>query len=121
MTPQKIPINQLCVQPANAELNKIIVSVIVGVTRLVTIATLRIRRALATTLMSLFQDVRYFLPSSFPEDRAAELRLGLDKNGAVAVDSTNGATHIITNTNRFESWQEVGDAVAVVTVRVSHT
>ncbi|SJK97533.1 uncharacterized protein ARMOST_00785 [Armillaria ostoyae] len=65
--------------------------------------------------MSLFQDVRYFLPSSFPEDRAAELRLGLDKNGAVAVDSMNGATHIITNTNRFESWQEVGDAVAVVT------
>ncbi|KAK0225943.1 hypothetical protein IW262DRAFT_726268 [Armillaria fumosa] len=65
--------------------------------------------------MSLFQDVRYFLPSSFPEDRAAELRLGLDKNGAVAVDSMNGATHIITNTNRFENWQEVGDDVAVVT------
>ncbi|KAK0212813.1 hypothetical protein DFS33DRAFT_1284670 [Desarmillaria ectypa] len=65
--------------------------------------------------MSLFQDIKYFLPSSFPEDRAAELRLGLNQNGAVAVDSINEATHIITNTNRFECWQDVDDAIAVVT------
>ncbi|KAK0461234.1 uncharacterized protein EV420DRAFT_1531024 [Desarmillaria tabescens] len=64
--------------------------------------------------MSLFQDIKYFLPSSFPEDRAAELRLGLNQNGAVAVDSMKEATHIITDTNRFECWQDVDDTVAVV-------
>ena len=63
--------------------------------------------------------VRYFLSSSLPLDRQDDLRQVLDSNGATPAATLKDATHIITNSHRFEGSGEVDAGVHVVTVRVA--
>lgn len=71
---------------------------------------------LTLTAMPIFDEVLYHLASSFSPQRKAELSNVLEANGA-SPEPLSTATHVITNSNRFEGWQSVGDDVAVVTVR----
>jgi hypothetical protein len=59
--------------------------------------------------MNLFDDVCYHLASSLPPQRTAELSHVLDINGARQAESIddNTLTHFITNSNRYERWQDV--------------
>ncbi|KAK2464910.1 hypothetical protein APHAL10511_002986 [Amanita phalloides] len=65
--------------------------------------------------MAIFDGVIFHLPSSLPAERRAELKYVLVQNGAKNARSIHVATHIITNTNKFEGCQDVGGQVAVVT------
>ena len=69
--------------------------------------------------MQLLASVRYFLSSSLPQDRQDDLRQVLDSNGATPAATLKDATHIITNSHRFEGSGEVDAGVHVVTVRVA--
>ena len=66
--------------------------------------------------MQFLASVRYFLSSSLPQDRQDDLRQVLDSNGATPTSTLNDATHIITNSHRFEGSGEVDAGVHVVTV-----
>ncbi|KAF8625140.1 hypothetical protein AX17_006918 [Amanita inopinata Kibby_2008] len=65
--------------------------------------------------MAIFDNVAFYLPSSLPEERREELKYVLVNNGAKEASSLTKATHIITDTNKFEGCQSVADGVAVVT------
>lgn len=67
--------------------------------------------------MSLFLNVKYHLASSLPPDRQSQISHVLDSNGATVAESVTDATHIITDSIKFEGWREVTTA-AIVTVRV---
>ncbi|KAJ7045600.1 BRCT domain-containing protein [Mycena alexandri] len=62
----------------------------------------------------LFRSVKYWLPETLPETRCSELAQALGGNGGERVDSIGSATHIITNSIRFQGWQDVPDAVEIV-------
>jgi hypothetical protein len=66
--------------------------------------------------MLLFHQVIYHLSSSLPLERQIELSHVLDSNGAESAKTLDEATHIITNSHRFEGWQDIGETVSVVTV-----
>ncbi|KAF8877711.1 hypothetical protein BD779DRAFT_1677212 [Infundibulicybe gibba] len=56
--------------------------------------------------MQLFESVIYHLASSIPPARQDELALVLNNNGATSAASVADATHIITNSLRFEGWAD---------------
>ncbi|KAJ7783264.1 hypothetical protein B0H16DRAFT_1357900 [Mycena metata] len=62
----------------------------------------------------LFQSVKYWLPETIPETRRSDLAQALGGNGGERVDSIASATHIITNSIRFQGWQDVPDTVEIV-------
>lgn len=64
-----------------------------------------------------FKAVVFHLPNSWPAERAEQLRLALESHGGKAASTIADATHIITNTDRFEGWHDVKDRISVVTVR----
>ena len=64
--------------------------------------------------MPIFTDVLYFVSPSLPEERHLEVSELLLANGGLG-SALNEATHVITNTNRFEGWQTVREGVAIVT------
>ena len=64
--------------------------------------------------MPIFDDVLYFVSLSLPLQRQFDLSNLLLANGATEA-SVDQATHIVTNTNRFEGWRRIKDNVAVVT------
>lgn len=66
--------------------------------------------------MTIFEGVKYFLPSSFTEQREVDLCAALDSNGATRTSSVQDATHIVTNSYRFEGYDDVGEGAVVVTV-----
>jgi len=66
--------------------------------------------------MSLFENVSYFLPETLSPEAVSRLTHVLNTNGATRVQSIQDATYIITNTNRFEGWQDVPHGVVIVTV-----
>jgi len=68
--------------------------------------------------MALFDGVVFHLSPSIPAERTAELKHVLLENGAVQAKSIHLATHIITDTNKFEGCQDVDPRVFVVTVRL---
>ena len=68
----------------------------------------------------IFETIRYFIASSLPSSRAGELRHVLDSNGATYLDQglrDISLTTAITNSNRFEGWEEISQrrGVDVVT------
>ncbi|KAG5651886.1 hypothetical protein H0H81_007043 [Sphagnurus paluster] len=73
--------------------------------------------------MHLFDGVRYLLSPSLPEQRALDLSQALENDGAVRVNSLDdpSLTHIITNTNRFERWQDVAEREEAKTLHVVTT
>ncbi len=68
-------------------------------------------------MANVFSGVSFFLPISIPPERAEQLRCALQTGGGGEADDLTEATHIITNTDRFEGWHEVPATTAVVTVR----
>lgn len=68
--------------------------------------------------MSLFNGVVFHLSPSIPTERSAELKHVLLESGAAQAKSIHLATHIITDTNKFEGCQDVDPQVSVVTVRL---
>ena len=64
----------------------------------------------------IFNGVSYHLSSSLPPSRAQELDVVLINNGATPADSLATATHVVTNSNQFEGWQNVAENTLVVTV-----
>jgi len=88
----------------------------------VTHISLRVKRS---TTMHLFDGVYYYISPSFSSQRTSELSHALDINGATHAQSLDdkALTHFITNSNRFERWQDVvtreeAGELSVVTVRV---
>ncbi|CAK5281580.1 unnamed protein product [Mycena citricolor] len=63
----------------------------------------------------LFSPVKYYLPETFSQERRLQLRQALDTNGGRNT-SINSCTHIITNSARFQGWQNVTKTVKVVSV-----
>lgn len=58
----------------------------------------------------LFPSIRYIIASSLPAQRSDQLRHVLDINGAVYLEqglSDPTLNTIITNSNRFEGWEDV--------------
>jgi hypothetical protein len=71
--------------------------------------------------MLIFDSVFYHLPLSLSPQRRIELFFVLDANGAQEVElNKSKVTHVITNTNRFEGWEDVKQraSVKVVCVRI---
>ncbi|KAF9051195.1 hypothetical protein BDZ89DRAFT_1057049 [Hymenopellis radicata] len=62
-----------------------------------------------------FAGVSFFLPISIPPERAEQLRCALHDGGGVEADDLTEATHVISNTDRFEGWHQVSATTAVVT------
>ncbi|KAJ7807838.1 hypothetical protein B0H14DRAFT_2871867 [Mycena olivaceomarginata] len=65
----------------------------------------------------LFQDVKYHLPSTLPDESQEDLSALLETHGATRVQSVydETVTHIITNSETFEGWQDVDpELVAIV-------
>ncbi|KAI0318294.1 hypothetical protein OF83DRAFT_1116811 [Amylostereum chailletii] len=63
--------------------------------------------------MPLFENVKFFCASSFPEDHQAHVSLLLTNNGATSVPLEE-ATHIIANTPEFDGHEEVREGAHVV-------
>jgi hypothetical protein len=71
----------------------------------------------APTAPELFASIRYIIASSLPVQRSDQLRHVLDINGAVYVEKgllDPTLNTIITNSNRFEGWEDVSQRVQVV-------
>ncbi|KAJ6625562.1 BRCT domain-containing protein [Mycena sp. CBHHK59/15] len=64
--------------------------------------------------MLLFDSVKYHLPETLPRKRCADIIHVLESNGGERAASINTATHIITNSSRFEGWQDIEESVAIV-------
>ncbi|THV02405.1 hypothetical protein K435DRAFT_717243 [Dendrothele bispora CBS 962.96] len=65
--------------------------------------------------MLLFENVKYHLSESLSSEAVARLAHVLNTNGATRAQSLQDATHVITNSNRFEGWQNIPDTITVVT------
>ena len=70
--------------------------------------------------MAYFDGVRFYLSSSLSDERRAELKHVLLKYGGREAKAISGATHVITDTNKFEGCQDVGRDTDVVTVRFTY-
>ena len=66
--------------------------------------------------MSLFAAVNFYIASSIPQKRQIEVASSLEFNGATPVDTPEEATHVITNSDRFNGWQDVKQGAVIVTV-----
>ncbi|KAF7350976.1 Brct domain containing protein [Mycena sanguinolenta] len=63
----------------------------------------------------MFRNVKYHLPSTLAEERQRELAALLTAHHAERADSVFDATHIITNSETFEGWQDINmDSVKIV-------
>ncbi|KAJ6590014.1 hypothetical protein DFH09DRAFT_1274284 [Mycena vulgaris] len=62
----------------------------------------------------IFNGVKYHLPSTLPDERELELTRLLIQHKATRADSIFDATHIITNSEAFEGWRDVGAEVKIV-------
>lgn len=67
--------------------------------------------------MKFFESVRYHLSLSLTPEQREFLKHLLINNGAEPAADVKDATHIITNSDKFEHWQDVGEDAHIVTVR----
>ncbi|RXW21707.1 hypothetical protein EST38_g4150 [Candolleomyces aberdarensis] len=65
--------------------------------------------------MQLFSSIRYYLSPTLTPEKREFLQYTLDNNGARAAESLSEATHVISNSDRFEGWQDLREETAVVT------
>jgi hypothetical protein len=70
--------------------------------------------------MQLFSSIRYYLSPTLTPEKREFLQYTLENNGAKAAGSLSEATHVVSNSDRFEGWQDVGGECVVVTVRIIH-
>lgn len=70
-------------------------------------------------MAQLFAKAVIYLPSSFSPLRIQQLTHLIESHGGIATRSPDGATHVVTNSHRFEGWQgfQGDDAKPVCTVR----
>ncbi|KAJ7736891.1 hypothetical protein B0H16DRAFT_1326401 [Mycena metata] len=61
-----------------------------------------------------FRGVKYHLPSTVPDEKQLDLARVLNENHATRADSLFDATHVITTSEAFEGWQDVGKNTVVV-------
>ena len=72
--------------------------------------------------MAVFDNIRYWLSDSIPQERKATLTGYFVNNGAQAADGIGDATHVTTNTPQFEGWKRVEEKeIDVHFVMVSHS
>lgn len=65
---------------------------------------------------ALFADVRYYLSPTLSKQTLQEFANILDVNEAEHVDRPQDATHVISNTDRFDGWESVPQSTVMVTV-----
>jgi hypothetical protein len=68
--------------------------------------------------LSIFADVRYYIAPTLAPELAGELARILNANGGTHV-ALEHATHVISNTDKYDGWQTAPDSTHVVTVGVS--
>jgi hypothetical protein len=71
--------------------------------------------------MKLFRSVKHYLPETLPQERRSDLASVIESNGGQKAQTIHSATHIITNSYRFQGWQDVPQGVEIVTVRLKFT
>ncbi|KAJ7770143.1 hypothetical protein DFH07DRAFT_266653 [Mycena maculata] len=64
--------------------------------------------------MKIFLSVNCYLPETLPQERRSEIAYVVEANFGKIVESIQSASHIVTNSNRFEGWQDVAEDVEVV-------
>jgi hypothetical protein len=75
--------------------------------------------SLLSSSMQLFNSIRYYLSPTLTPEKREFLQYTLENNGAKAAGLSE-ATHVVSNSDRFEGWQDVGEECVVVTVRIIH-
>ncbi|KAL1658835.1 hypothetical protein GGF50DRAFT_66503 [Schizophyllum commune] len=65
----------------------------------------------------LFHSVVYYVSPSLRSSRREQLQAALDAHGARASTTISDATHIITDTTRFDGWKEANEGAEIVTDR----
>ena len=65
----------------------------------------------------LFHSVVYYISPSLRSSRREQLQAALDAHGARASTTISDATHIITDTPRFDGWKEADEGAEIVTDR----
>ncbi|TFK70491.1 hypothetical protein BDN72DRAFT_958770 [Pluteus cervinus] len=65
--------------------------------------------------MALFEGIKFHISLSIPDQKRTQITSLLSSNGATEVDDVQEATHIISNSHRFEGWQDVDPETEVVT------
>ncbi|KAJ7096238.1 hypothetical protein C8R44DRAFT_683728 [Mycena epipterygia] len=60
-----------------------------------------------------FTPVKFYLPETLSPSRRSELAHGIERNGGKSA-KIHSATHIITNSTRFQGWQDVDESVAII-------
>ncbi|KAI5824017.1 hypothetical protein K523DRAFT_420809 [Schizophyllum commune Tattone D] len=65
----------------------------------------------------LFHSVVYYISPSLRSPRRKQLQAALDAHGARASTIISDATHIITDTTRFDGWKEANEGAEIVTDR----
>lgn len=63
-----------------------------------------------------FRSFKCYLPETLPPQRRSEITYVLECNFGEVVDAIHSATHIVTNSSRFDGWQNVDEDVKVVSV-----
>jgi hypothetical protein len=66
--------------------------------------------------MAVFDGVRYYLSPTLSQHYSQELASILDSNAGEPVDKVEDATHVISNTDRFDGWQAVAEGAFICTV-----
>ena len=64
----------------------------------------------------IFETIRYVIASSIPSSRAEQLRHVLESNGATYLNQglrDPSLTMVVTNSNRFEGWEDVSQKQGV--------
>ncbi|KAF7361822.1 hypothetical protein MVEN_00526500 [Mycena venus] len=62
----------------------------------------------------LFRGVKHYLPETLPQERRSQLTHAIESNGGETAETIDSATHIITNSHRFQGWQDVPEGVKIV-------
>ncbi|KAJ7703113.1 hypothetical protein B0H17DRAFT_1041781 [Mycena rosella] len=61
-----------------------------------------------------FESVKFYLPETFDPQRRSQITHGIERNGGESADTIHSATHVITNSNRFQGWQDVDESVEII-------
>ncbi|KAJ7251513.1 hypothetical protein B0H12DRAFT_1119330 [Mycena haematopus] len=69
----------------------------------------------------LFRGVKYYLPETLPQERRLQLTHAIESNGGERAETMHLATHIITNSHRFQGWQDADEVKIVSDLWVDRT
>ncbi|KAJ7901920.1 hypothetical protein B0H14DRAFT_3723932 [Mycena olivaceomarginata] len=69
----------------------------------------------------LFSGVKFYIPETLSQERSSQLTHAIESNGGERADTIQSATHIITNSHRFQGWQDAEDVTTVSDFWVDRT